>query len=127
MAYNPNYNGVSGGQAQWAAYPPQQAGYQQMASPNPGYSAPYAPSGPPPQAYNNSGYGGGGGEKDPYANGRFKPEKRVNDVVVLVLFVGQLLGFAALSGYVLYTFNKENGLGGGVGSGKTGTRFSLDQ
>lgn len=127
MSYNPNYNDTQG---QWGSYPPQQGGYQQMNTPqnahfpNPGHSAPYAPP-PPPQVY-KSGGNGYGNEKDPYANGRFKPEKRVNDIIFLILFVGQFLGFAGLSGYVLHTYSKENGLGGGVGSNATGTRFSLN-
>jgi hypothetical protein len=98
MSYNPTYAGPGGGQ-----YPPQ-GGYIPMASsaPNPGYSA-------------------------PYANGRFRPEKRFNDPIFFILFVLQFLGFAGLSGYVLYNFSKQNGLGGGVGSDSTGTRFSLNQ
>jgi hypothetical protein len=121
MSYNPTYAGPGGGQ-----YPPQ-GGYIPMASsaPNPGYSAPYAP---PVQAWNNNSNGNGyANEKDPYANGRFRPEKRFNDPIFFILFVLQFLGFAGLSGYVLYNFSKQNGLGGGVGSDSTGTRFSLNQ
>jgi hypothetical protein len=124
MSYGPNYN-----QGQWGSYPPQQGGYQQMYTPanagypNPGSSAPYAPPPVPPPASYNNGYGN---EKDPYANGRFKPEKKFNDIIFFFLFVGQLLGFAALSGYVLHTYAKEDGLRGGLGSGSTGTRFSLN-
>lgn len=55
-------------------------------APNPGYSQPYAQQQPPPQAYGNA-YGN---EKDPYANGRFKPKTKVNDIFFLVFFLAQV-------------------------------------
>jgi hypothetical protein len=139
MSYNPQYGGQQhqyGGQQpqqypeQWGAQP-QNGQYQNITSPanahftpNPGYSAPYAPpsAAPPPQAYNN----GYGNEKDPYANGRFKPEKRVNDIFFLILFLATLLGFAGLSGYVLRAFVTDNNSGGGIGKGNTGPSFTLN-
>lgn len=72
-------------QQQWGAYPPTD-GYQPVSAPNPGYSAPYAPPNAPPpaqQAYY-------GDEKDPYAGGRFRPEKKINDLFFLVFFVAQV-------------------------------------
>jgi hypothetical protein len=96
----------------------------QMHSPvNPGYSQSYAPTGPPPASYNQNGYRN---EKDPYANGRFKPKSKVNDVFFLLFFVLQFLGFAALSGYAIKKLVDDNGLGGGLGT-HSGTRITLDQ
>jgi hypothetical protein len=76
-------------QQQWGAYP--QGGYQTMpaGAPNPGYSQPYAPP-PPPQQQYNMGYNP---EKDPYAGGRFKPKKKVNDVFFLLFFLAQVRMF----------------------------------
>ena len=55
---------------------------------NPGgsqpYAQPYAPPYPPP----NNGYGGD--YKDPYEGDRFKPKKRINDPIFLVLFIAQV-------------------------------------
>lgn len=53
----------------------------------PGVSEPYVPpSGPPP----HSGYGPPKGTMDPYEGDRFKPRKRVNDPLVLLLFIAQV-------------------------------------
>ncbi|TFK20956.1 DUF580-domain-containing protein [Coprinopsis marcescibilis] len=56
-----------------------------------------------------------GDYKDPFENGRFQPKKKINDPVFLVLFILQVLGFAALSGVALHTWIQEGGLGGGLG------------
>lgn len=58
---------------------------------NPGMSQPYAPSGPPAP------YGGEGGfgsdlDKSPYDGDRFKPKKRFNDPIFLILFIAQVSG-----------------------------------
>jgi hypothetical protein len=90
---------------------------------NPGQSQPYAPPRNAPQ-YQSNGYGN---EKDPYANGRFKPKARVNDIFFLILFLAQFLAYAGLSGYVIHKLIAENGLGGGVGSHNTGTSITLNQ
>ncbi|KAJ6625642.1 plasma-membrane choline transporter-domain-containing protein, partial [Mycena sp. CBHHK59/15] len=65
--------------------------------------------------------------KSPYDGDRFKPKKRINDPIVLVLFVLQFLGFAALSGIAISSWIKDGGLGGGLGKGNTGTAVSLNQ
>jgi hypothetical protein len=79
--------GADPNRSQWGAYPPQQAGYYPVNdnAPAPGYAPQYAPPPPPPQAA-----GGYGNEKDPYANGRFKPKKKVNDIFFLIFFVAQV-------------------------------------
>lgn len=53
--------------------------------PTPQYAPQYAPDGP---GYNNSGYPPP--EKSPYEGDRFKPKKKINDPVFLVLFVLQV-------------------------------------
>ncbi|KAF7985040.1 hypothetical protein HWV62_8873 [Athelia sp. TMB] len=107
-------------QDQWGGQPPQ--GYSNGAGPNPGYAPNYAP---PPQApYQQNPYNGE--QKSPYDGDRFKPKKRLNDPIFLVFFVLQFLGFAALSGIVLSEWISEGGLGGGAGSGNTGTSVTLD-
>lgn len=53
----------------------------------PGVSEPYAsPNGPPPP----TGYGPTKETMDPYEGDRFRPRKRVNDPLVLLLFVAQV-------------------------------------
>jgi hypothetical protein len=68
---------------------------------NPGGSQPYAPpaeappygyGGPPPP---NNGFGG---EKDPYEGDRFKPKKRINDPIFLVLFIAQVRRYMGVIG-----------------------------
>ncbi|KAG8892407.1 putative choline transporter, neither null mutation nor overexpression affects choline transport, partial [Tulasnella sp. 403] len=94
-------------------YPPPQ-GY-----PNPGQSQPYAPSYPqqPPQ----NTYAEKTGEYE-----RFKPKKRVNDPIFLVLFILQLAGYAVVSGLALSDWISEGGLGGGLGSDATGSSITLN-
>lgn len=115
--------------------------------------APY-PGPTPPYAY-GQGYGGYAppqqqplyDNKTPFDNGRFKPKKKINDPIFLILFVlqvrrlffhrrvdynllqFQLLGFAALSGIAISSWVSDGGLGGGLGKpgGKTGTAVSLNQ
>ncbi|CAA7263158.1 unnamed protein product [Cyclocybe aegerita] len=99
--------------------------YQQPA-PYPGPTPEYAQQpnyAPPPQPY------GGGDVKNPYEGDRFKPKKKINDPIFLVLFVLQLLGFAALSGIALNEWISQGGLGGGLGKsgGQTGTSVTLNR
>ncbi|EGO00195.1 hypothetical protein SERLA73DRAFT_89090 [Serpula lacrymans var. lacrymans S7.3] len=88
----------------------------------PGVSQPYAPppNHPPyPPTYPDT--------KSPYEDDRFKPKKKVNDVAFLILFVLQLLGFAALSGIVISQWISSGGLGGGLGDGShTGSSVTLN-
>jgi len=88
--------------------------------PTPGYAPTYEPE------YNS---GGGGDVKDPYEGGRFKPKKRVNDPIILIFFILQLLGFAALSGYTLHDWIGNGGLGGGLGKdgAQTGLPITLNK
>ncbi|KIJ68160.1 hypothetical protein HYDPIDRAFT_83809 [Hydnomerulius pinastri MD-312] len=112
---------------QWGAQ--QQHEYQPFiqngGGPTPGYSQPYAqgagqPPYPPDQSY--------GDAKNPFEDGRFQPKKRVNDIFFLILFILQLLGFAALSGIVISQWVKDGGLGGGLGNGsQTGTSVTLNR
>ncbi|KAF7361889.1 hypothetical protein MVEN_00533400 [Mycena venus] len=95
-------------------------GYQPGAppGPTPQYAAPqYAPPSEPFYTDN----------KSPYDNGRFKPKKRVNDPIVLILFILQFLGFVVVSGIAIAEWVKDGGLGGGLGKNKTGTSVSLNQ
>jgi hypothetical protein len=91
----------------------------------PGPTQPYAPS----YNYNNSISRPQGDLKDPYAGDRFKPKKKVNDPILLVFFILQLLGFAALSGITLHTWISSGGLGGGLGKGgaQTGLPVTLNR
>ncbi|KAL4073935.1 plasma-membrane choline transporter-domain-containing protein [Scleroderma yunnanense] len=105
---------------QWGA----QQGYHSLhpPGPSPGYSEPYAQSYPSPfpdQTFN-------GDTKSPYEGGRFQPRKRVNDPIFLVLFVVQLLGFAALSGIAINGWINIGGLGGGVGGNESGSSVTLN-
>ncbi|KAJ7262170.1 plasma-membrane choline transporter-domain-containing protein [Mycena haematopus] len=105
--------------SQWQQQQPYQ--YQPGAppGPTPQYAPPqYAP--PPPEPFYND-------TKSPYENGRFKPKKRINDPIVLVIFVLQFLGFAAVSGIAIAEWVKDGGLGGGLGKDNTGTGVSLNQ
>lgn len=80
------------------------------------------PSQPPaPPAYTNPNE-----TKSPYDGGRFQPRNRVNDPIFLVLYVLQLLGFAALSGIAIDGWIKQGGLGGGIGDGNTGSPITLN-
>ncbi|EIW81912.1 DUF580-domain-containing protein [Coniophora puteana RWD-64-598 SS2] len=91
------------------------AGYQ------PGLSQPYAPpyaGGPPSQTayggYQGAGGGGGGGggygAGSPWSSQRFKPEKKVQNPIVLILFLAQFIGFIGLSAWVIYGWIKDGGL-----------------
>lgn len=55
------------------------------AGPNPGYSQTYAPPPGPPQGYPPP--QGEYDQKSPYEGDRFKPKKRINDPIILILFV----------------------------------------
>ncbi|KAF9566775.1 DUF580-domain-containing protein [Agrocybe pediades] len=97
-----------------------------MYQPNPGPSANYAepyyvPPNQPLNQYSDA--------KDPYEGGRFKPKKTINDPIFLILFVLQLLGYAAVSGIALSTWISQGGLGGGLGKdgGKSGTAVTLNR
>ncbi|KAF9012317.1 plasma-membrane choline transporter-domain-containing protein [Cyathus striatus] len=93
--------------------------------PQPNYAQNYYP--PAEQGYSFNGYGSDA--KDPYEGDRFKPKKRINDPIFLVLFVAQLLGFAALSGIAINEWISSGGLGGGLGKsgGKSGTAVTLNR
>ncbi|KAJ7901833.1 plasma-membrane choline transporter-domain-containing protein [Mycena olivaceomarginata] len=102
--------------SQW----PQQQQYQP--GPTPQYAPQYAPTqyAPPPEPFYND-------TKSPYENDRFKPKKRINDPIFLILFVLQFLGFVAVSGIAISQWVKSGGLGGGLGKNHTGTSVSLNQ
>ncbi|KAF8625430.1 hypothetical protein AX15_005390 [Amanita polypyramis BW_CC] len=89
--------------------------------PTPGYALTYQYAPTPTQPTYNS--------KSPYEGDRFRPRKRVNDPILLVLFILQLLGFAALSGIAISSWISNGGLGGGVGKGgvKTGIPVTLNR
>ncbi|KAF8345826.1 plasma-membrane choline transporter-domain-containing protein [Amanita rubescens] len=67
--------------------------------------------------------------KSPFDGDRFRPRKRINDPIFLVLFILQLLGFAALSGIAISSWISNGGLGGGLGKGgvKTGIPVTLNR
>ncbi|CAK5265765.1 unnamed protein product [Mycena citricolor] len=84
--------------------------------------APYAPqyfSGPTSDAYPTD-------TKSPYENDRFRPKKRINDPIVLALFVAQFVGFIVVSAIVIQSWIKNNGFGGGLGKHPTGTTVTLN-
>ncbi|EPQ57025.1 DUF580-domain-containing protein [Gloeophyllum trabeum ATCC 11539] len=89
----------------------------------PGTSQPYAQTNYPP--YGGDG-GYGGDVKNPYEGDRFKPKKRINDPIFLILFVAQFAGFVVVSALAISEWVKSGGLGGGLGSGSTGTGVTLD-
>ncbi|KAF9784470.1 plasma-membrane choline transporter-domain-containing protein [Thelephora terrestris] len=103
---------------------------------NPGPTPQYAhPTGPLPQG--NDPYAPGDGSTGGYAGGfeaegydggrRFEPNKRIRDSFFLVLFIAQFAGFAVVSGLAIATWVSQDGLGGGVGSGNTGTSITLNK
>ncbi|KAJ7783184.1 plasma-membrane choline transporter-domain-containing protein [Mycena metata] len=105
-------------QGQW---PQQQQQYYPPPGGPPGPTPEYAPQyAPPSEPFFND-------TKSPYENDRFKPKKRINDPIVLILFILQFLGFAALSGITIASWVKDNGLGGGLGKGNDGTAVTLNQ
>ncbi|KAF7321412.1 hypothetical protein MKEN_00661700 [Mycena kentingensis (nom. inval.)] len=107
-----------------------------MSGYNMGPAAPYAnqyapPTGPPPNQYGpyapapSTQYS----MNDSKGHGeRFKPKKKIQDPIFLVLFLLQFFGFAALSGIVLTSWVSDGGnTGGGLGKGNTGSAISLNQ
>ncbi|KAF9452389.1 integral to plasma membrane protein [Macrolepiota fuliginosa MF-IS2] len=100
-------------------------------TPYPGPTPNYTQSYPPPDAYGRAPpvqpYDSDA--KDPYDEGRFKPKKRINDPIFLILFVATVLGFAALSGIALSSWISHGGLGGGLGKpgGQTGVGVTLNR
>ena len=74
---------------------PTQHPYQEVGTPAPG-PAPYYAENPyaPPQseqyAYGGQGPSYGGDTKSPYEGERFKPKKRINDPIFLILFIAQV-------------------------------------
>ncbi|KAF8522981.1 plasma-membrane choline transporter-domain-containing protein [Gautieria morchelliformis] len=127
MASYPNYQAPQ-------APPPGHQPYGTQPAYYPGPSGPYAPTQAPSKEANESGHAaqrGDGREYQEYGLPMEIKKKRINDVVFLIFFVLQFLGFAALSGIVLHSWIQDGGLGGGVGSGtngfNTGTRVTLNQ
>jgi len=106
---------------QWGgqAYPQQNSAAAAPApypGPTPNYAQPaYVP---PPAPY--------AATKESYEVERFKPKKRINDPIFLVLFVLQFLGFVALSAIAIHSWVLNGGLGGGLGS-NTGTKVTLNR
>ncbi|KAF8210279.1 plasma-membrane choline transporter-domain-containing protein [Mycena galopus ATCC 62051] len=91
---------------------------QPYPGPTPQYAPPqYAP--PPTQPFYAD-------TKSPYENGRFKPKKRINDPIFLVLFILQFFGFVAVSGIAIAEWVKDGGLGGGLGKTDTGSEVTLN-
>lgn len=72
---------------------------------------------------------GNGDVKDPYEGDRFKPKKKINDPIFLILFILQLVGFTVLSAIALHSWISQGGLGGGLGKagGQTGTSVTLNR
>lgn len=104
--------------------PPYPGPTPEYAPPNSGYNQQWQAEGPPPPQQYGNGY-----EKSPYEGGRFKPKKKINDPIFLILFVLVFLGFAGLSGYIINIWVKSGGLGGGLGKagGQTGTSATLNR
>ncbi|EJF65249.1 hypothetical protein DICSQDRAFT_159440 [Dichomitus squalens LYAD-421 SS1] len=108
--------------------------YKPIGTPAPGpapYYAenPYAPPQPGQYGYGhgqgpNQGYSGD--TKSPYEGERFKPKKRINDPIFLILFIAQLVGFVVISVVTVSKFGNAGGLGGGVGSDNTGKSVTLN-
>ncbi|KAI0779551.1 plasma-membrane choline transporter-domain-containing protein [Fomes fomentarius] len=115
-----------------SGWKPGNAPYYPVDGPAPGPTPNYAPNYPPQGSYDQPAYGqgeyGGGysDQKDPYAGERFKPKKRINDPIFLILFIAQLVGFIIISVITVSKFANTGGLGGGVGKGSTGTGVTLD-
>ena len=136
----PQYGNQYGGQG---GYPQQPQQAYAPPPPNGNYwmkpSQPYAPpSNPPPPQ--NGGYAENGGQNGfsdtaPFSQAtektgeRFRPKKRLNDPIFLVLFIVAVAGFAVLSGIAINGFISVNGLGGGFGDsqqGGTGSAITLN-
>ncbi len=86
-----------------SGWKPGNAPYYPVDGPAPGPTPNYAPNYPPQGAYGQPAYGqgeyGGGysDQKDPYAGERFKPKKRINDPIFLILFIAQVRSMPARS------------------------------
>lgn len=104
---------------QWGSQP--QAAPQYQPPYHPGQSQPYA------QPYQSGAQQYGSDPKSPYEGDRFKPKTRINDPIFLILFLAQFIGYCILSGIVLSNWSSQNGLGGGVGRGNTGTSITLNR
>lgn len=65
--------------------------------------------------------------KNPYEGDRFKPKKRINDPIFLVLFILQFVGFVAVTAIAISSWVSSGGLGGGLGSDDTGTQVTLNR
>ncbi|CDZ96815.1 integral to plasma membrane protein [Phaffia rhodozyma] len=110
--YNQGYN-----QGQQGKYPEQNnSGPEyQMNAPAPYAQQQYAP---PPQ---NVDYG-----SKPESGERFNPRKRINDLIPLLLYIATVFGFTAVSGIAIHAYVQNGGLGGGLGSGDTGSGVTLN-
>lgn len=95
--------------------------------PTPNYAETYAPPSQGSYAYDQGYRGGYADQKSPYEGDRFRPKKRINDPVFLILFIAQLAGMGVLAGIVISDYIKEGGLGGGIGSGDTGNSVTLNK
>ncbi|KAJ7072323.1 plasma-membrane choline transporter-domain-containing protein [Mycena amicta] len=126
LALPPNVHLTTTMSGQWPQqnYPPYGSGM----GPTPQYGNQYAPPqyAPPAEeqyaAPSQPFFSDSKGEYE-----RFKPPKRrINDPIVLVLFILQFLGFIAVSVIVIKDWATGND-GGGLGKGNTGTAVSLNQ
>ncbi|KAJ7594027.1 plasma-membrane choline transporter-domain-containing protein [Mycena floridula] len=113
---------------QWGGAPQQQF-YPPAGPPYPGPTPAYGGSNyMPPQEQQQPLYNTGNDYKnDPFEGDRFKPKKKINDPVFLVLFVLQFLGFCALAGITIASFVTGGGLGGGLGKDSTGNSVTLNR
>ncbi|EMD37617.1 hypothetical protein CERSUDRAFT_114269 [Gelatoporia subvermispora B] len=89
--------------------------------PTPNYAEQYAP---PIQSEYRGGYAE---QKSPYENDRFRPKKRLNDPIFLILFIAQLVGMGILAGIVISDYIKKGGLGGGLGEDDSGNNITLNK
>ncbi|KAJ7581593.1 plasma-membrane choline transporter-domain-containing protein [Mycena floridula] len=111
-----------GGAPQQQSYPPARPSYP---SPTPAYGG---SNYMPPQEQQQPLYNTGNNYKnDPFEGDRFKPKKKINDPVFLVLFVLQFLGFCALAGITIASFVTSGGLGGSLGKDSTGNSVTLNR
>ncbi|CEL61169.1 Protein PNS1 OS=Cryptococcus neoformans var, neoformans serotype D (strain JEC21 / ATCC MYA-565) GN=PNS1 PE=3 SV=1 [Rhizoctonia solani AG-1 IB] len=113
QAYGPNNGQWNAGPNQW-----QGAGGQY-----PPPSQPYAAPVNPPVV----GFSDYKAKTEEYGE-RFKPKKRINDIPFLILFIAQLLGFAAVSGIAINSWVSNGSLssGGVGGSRQGGTNVTLN-
>ncbi|KAF7315742.1 PPM-type phosphatase domain-containing protein [Mycena indigotica] len=102
---------------QWQQQQQYQQGYEfQGMGPTQQYAEQYAPPSQP--FFNND-------SKGEYE--RFKPKKRIQDPIFLILFILQFLGFVGVSVLVLKDWSTLSQDGGGLGKGNSGTHISLNQ